>query len=131
MVIMILSEAKLFWSLIYIISRLSNHLLYHRHKDINSKLYLEQIWRLILWISKYHKLRFVWLLLMGKTLILFAGIKKLEESFISNFLFKQPLINYESKWRHAKLRLQRINTIQKKVTGRHIKTIRFLLQANE
>ena len=68
---------------------------------------------------------------MGKTLILFAGIKKLEESFISNFLFKQPLINYEPKWRHAKLRLQRINTIQKKVTGRHIKTIRFLLQANE
>ena len=47
MVMKMLSDIKLSWGLIYIISGLSSHLIYHRHKKINTKLYLEQIWRLI------------------------------------------------------------------------------------
>ena len=74
----ILRNIKLFWGLIYSISGLSNHLIYHRHKKNNKTIYLEQIWRLILGISWYKKLRFVWLLLMGRTLVLLVGNKKVE-----------------------------------------------------
>ena len=38
MVMMMLSGIKLFWGLIYIISGLSIHLSYHRHKKTNAKL---------------------------------------------------------------------------------------------
>ena len=38
MAMIILSDIKLFWGLIYIISGLSIHLIYHRHKKINAKL---------------------------------------------------------------------------------------------
>ena len=38
MAMIILSDIKLFWGLIYIISGLSNHFICHRHKKINTKL---------------------------------------------------------------------------------------------
>ena len=38
MTVMIPSDIKLFWDIIYIIPELSNHLSYHRHKKINTKL---------------------------------------------------------------------------------------------
>ena len=56
MVMKILSDIKLFSGLIYIMTGFSSHLIYHRHKKINKKLYLEQIWRLNLGISRYNKL---------------------------------------------------------------------------
>ena len=56
MVMKILSDIKLFSGLISIMTGLSSHLIYHRHKKINKKLYLEQIWRLNLGISRYNKL---------------------------------------------------------------------------
>ena len=88
MAMMILTDIKLFWGLIYIISGLLNHLIYHRHKKIDRKLYFEQIWRPILGISWYNKLCFVWLLALGRTLLLLVENKKLEEIFIPNFPFK-------------------------------------------
>ena len=48
MAMMIIRDIKPFWGLIYVTSGLSNHLIYPRHKKTNTKLYLEQIWRLIL-----------------------------------------------------------------------------------
>ena len=75
MAMMILSDIKLVLrSDIYLISGLSNRLIDHGCKKINTK--LEQIWRLILRISRYNKLRFVWLLMMGRTLVLLVGNKK-------------------------------------------------------
>ena len=68
MAMMILKDIKLFGGLIYIISWLSNHLIYYRHKKINSKIYLEHIWKLIFEINRYDKMCFVLLLLDGKDL---------------------------------------------------------------
>ena len=38
MTVMITSDIKLFWDIIYIIPGSSNHLSYHRHNKINTKL---------------------------------------------------------------------------------------------